>query len=92
LPRTLRRVSSGYNYFQDPEPFLHLGGRRGKQLQVLTDGTFFINRWFATIEKKPKTLIPIGYVGDILRLTRSSVKPRWSFASVPETRVQLEPK
>lgn len=30
--------------FQDPEKFLELGGRRGKQLQVLTDGTFFINR------------------------------------------------
>ena len=58
--------SSGHNYFQDPEAFLHLGGRRGKQLQVLTDGTFFINRWFATIEKNPKTLIPIGYVGVIV--------------------------
>ena len=41
-------------------------GRRGKQLQVLTDGTFFVNRWFATVEKKPKTLIPIGYVGVIV--------------------------
>ncbi len=58
--------SSGHNYFQDPQTFLHLGGRRGKQLQVLTDGSFFINRWFATIEKKPKTLIPIGYVGVIV--------------------------
>jgi uncharacterized membrane protein YqiK len=32
-----------HNYFQDPEAFLQLGGKRGKQLQVLTDGTFFIN-------------------------------------------------
>jgi len=39
-------------------------------LQVLTDGTFFINRWFATIEKKPKTLIPIGYVGVIISFSR----------------------
>ena len=52
-----------HNYFQDPEAFLALGGRRGKQLQVLTDGTFFINRWFGAIEIKAKTLIPIGYVG-----------------------------
>jgi uncharacterized membrane protein YqiK len=58
--------SSGHNYFQDTEAFLRLGGRRGKQLQVLTDGTFFVNRWFATVEKKPKTLIPIGYVGVIV--------------------------
>src|SRR6266480_1366998 len=28
-----------HNYFQDPEAFLQLGGKRGKQLQVLTDGT-----------------------------------------------------
>jgi uncharacterized membrane protein YqiK len=55
-----------HNYFQDPEMFLALGGRRGKQLQVLTDGTFFINRWFATVEIKPKTLIPIGYVGVVV--------------------------
>jgi uncharacterized membrane protein YqiK len=55
-----------HNNFQDPEAFLALGGRRGKQLQVLTDGTFFVNRWFATIEMKPKTLIPIGYVGVVV--------------------------
>jgi len=55
-----------HNYFQDPETFLVLGGRRGKQLQVLTDGTFFINRWFATIEVRQKTMIPIGYVGVVV--------------------------
>ena len=55
-----------HNYFQDPEAFLHLGGKRGKQLQVLTDGTFFINRWFGTVEIKAKTLIPIGYVGVVV--------------------------
>ncbi len=55
-----------HNYFQDPERFLELGGRRGKQLQVLTDGTYFINRWFATVEIRPKTLIPIGYVGVVV--------------------------
>ena len=55
-----------HNYFQDPEAFLELGGHRGKQLQVLTDGTFFINRWFGTVEIKAKTLIPIGYVGVVV--------------------------
>ncbi len=55
-----------HNYFQDPEAFLELGGKRGKQLQVLTDGTFFINRWFGTVEIKAKTLIPIGYVGVVV--------------------------
>jgi uncharacterized membrane protein YqiK len=58
--------NDGHNYFQDPEKFISLGGRRGKQRQVLTDGTFFINRWFATVEMKPKYLIPIGYVGVVV--------------------------
>ncbi|MEA3207515.1 MAG: hypothetical protein QOE70_572 [Chthoniobacter sp.] len=56
----------GHSYFQDAEAFLAAGGRRGKQLQVLTDGTYFINRWFATVEVQPKTLIPIGYVGVVI--------------------------
>jgi uncharacterized membrane protein YqiK len=55
-----------HDYFQNPEAFLALHGRRGKQLQVLTDGTFFINRWFATVEIRPKLLIPIGYVGVVV--------------------------
>jgi len=55
-----------HDCFQDPEALLALGGRRGKQLQVLTDGTYFVNRWFATVESKPKTVIPIGYVGVVV--------------------------
>jgi uncharacterized membrane protein YqiK len=62
----VRDSQRDHNYFQNPEIFLSLGGRRGKQLQVLTDGTFFINRWFATVEVRPKTLIPIGYVGVVV--------------------------
>jgi len=66
-PELARREDGlDHNYFQDPEAFLELGGKRGKQLQVLTDGTFFINRWFATVEVKPKTVIPIGYVGVVV--------------------------
>lgn len=56
----------GHDCFQDPEQFLLLGGHRGKQLQVLTDGTYFVNRWFATVELRPKTVIPIGYVGVVV--------------------------
>jgi uncharacterized membrane protein YqiK len=55
-----------HDCFQDPEAMLALGGRRGKQLQVLTDGTYFVNRWFATVESRPKTVIPIGYVGVVV--------------------------
>ncbi len=52
--------------FQDPEKFLELGGKRGKQLQVLIDGTYYINRLFATIEIRPKTVVPIGFVGVVV--------------------------
>ncbi len=57
---------AGHACFQDPEAFLTGGGRRGKQLQVLTDGTYFVNRWFATVSLEPKTIIPIGYVGVVV--------------------------
>jgi uncharacterized membrane protein YqiK len=55
-----------HNNFQDPEAFLAGGGRRGRQYAPLTDGTYFINRWFATVELIPKTVVPIGYVGVVV--------------------------
>lgn len=55
-----------HNNFQDPEAFLRAGGRRGRQYVPLTDGTYFINRWFATTEVIPKTVVPIGYVGVVV--------------------------
>jgi len=55
-----------HNNFQDPEAFLRAGGRRGRQYVPLTDGTYFINRWFATIEIVAKTVVPIGYVGVVV--------------------------
>lgn len=59
-------VGGGHSSFQDPEKFLELGGLRGKQFQVLTDGTYYINRLFATVEYCPKTVVPIGYVGVVV--------------------------
>ena len=55
-----------HNNFQDPQRFLDGGGRRGRQYQPLTDGTYFINRWLATVELIPKTVVPIGYVGVVV--------------------------
>ncbi|MFO0946361.1 MAG: SPFH domain-containing protein [Planctomycetota bacterium] len=55
-----------HNNFQDPEAFLRAGGKRGRQYVPLTDGTYFINRWFATVEMIPKTVVPIGYVGVVV--------------------------
>jgi uncharacterized membrane protein YqiK len=55
-----------HNNYQDPDAFLNAGGRRGRQYVPLTDGTYFINRWFATVEIIPKTVVPVGYVGVVV--------------------------
>jgi uncharacterized membrane protein YqiK len=55
-----------HNNFQNPEAFLKAGGFRGRQYQVLTEGTYFINRLFATVELIDKTIVPIGYAGVVV--------------------------
>lgn len=55
-----------HNNYQNPEAFLRAGGRRGRQYAPLTDGTYFINRWFATVELIDKKIVPIGYVGVVV--------------------------
>ena len=52
--------------FQDPERFLLAGGRRGRQLQVLIEGTYFVNRLFATVEMAAKTIVEVGTVGVVV--------------------------
>jgi uncharacterized membrane protein YqiK len=55
-----------HNNFQDPEKFLNAGGYRGRQHQVLVDGTYYINRLFATVELVKKTIIDVGTVGVVV--------------------------
>jgi uncharacterized membrane protein YqiK len=59
-------VGEEHQNFQDPEKYLALGGYKGKQIRVLIDGTYYINRLFATVEYKDKTVVPIGYVGVVV--------------------------
>lgn len=63
---TIGSSSQSHNSFQDIEAFLALGGRRGRQEQVITEGTFFINRLFATVEILEKTIVPVGTVGVVV--------------------------
>jgi len=58
-----------HNNFQEPEKFLAAGGYRGRQLQVIVEGTWYINRLFATVEEVPKTIIPVGNVGVVIFYT-----------------------
>ena len=58
-----------HNNFQDPEKFLDAGGYRGRQHQVLVDGSYYLNRLFATVELVPKTTIDVGTVGVVVSYT-----------------------
>jgi uncharacterized membrane protein YqiK len=61
-----------HNDFQDPERFLAAGGYRGRQLQVLVEGTYYVNRLFATTEMVPKTVVEVGSVGVVVSYTGES--------------------
>lgn len=58
-----------HNNFQNPEAFLRAGGFRGRQYQVITDGTYYLNGLFATVELVKKVVIPVGYVGVVVSYT-----------------------
>jgi uncharacterized membrane protein YqiK len=58
-----------HNKFQDPDRFLRAGGMRGRQLQLLVEGTYYINRLFATVEMIPKTVIDVGNAGVVISYT-----------------------
>jgi uncharacterized membrane protein YqiK len=61
-----------HNNFQDPEKFLAAGGFRGRQHQVLVDGSYYLNRLFATVELVPKTIVEVGTVGVVVSYTGTS--------------------
>ena len=55
-----------HNNFQEPDAFLIGGGFRGRQHQVLAEGTYYLNRLFATVELVPKTVVEVGNVGVVV--------------------------
>jgi uncharacterized membrane protein YqiK len=61
-----------HNNFQMPDRFIKAGGLRGRQLQVLVEGTYYLNRLFATVEMIPKTIIEVGFVGVVVSYTGGS--------------------
>ena len=58
-----------HNNFQMPDRFLAANGQRGRQLQVLVEGTYYLNRLFATVEMIQKTVIEVGFVGVVVSYT-----------------------
>lgn len=63
------QVNTYHNNYQDPEKFLLAGGRRGRQLQVLVDGTYYLNRLFVTVEMVAKSVIEVGHAGVVVSYT-----------------------
>jgi uncharacterized membrane protein YqiK len=68
-PSDLQRF---HNNFQDPEAFLRAAGCRGRQSQVLVEGTYYLNRLFATVETIAKTVVEVGFVGVVVSYTGES--------------------
>jgi len=66
---TAAAADTYHNNFQDAEKFLRAAGLRGRQLQTLVEGTYYINRLFATVEMIPKTVIEVGNVGVVVSYT-----------------------
>ena len=62
-------VGDRHNSFQEPEAFLAAGGLRGRQERVLVEGTYYVNRLFATVELIRKTVVPVGFVGVVVSYT-----------------------
>lgn len=58
-----------HNNFQMPDRFLKAGGMRGRQLQVLVEGTYYLNRLFCTVQMIPKTVVEVGTVGVVVSYT-----------------------
>ncbi len=59
-------VIEGHDNFQNGEKFIHAGGARGLQEQILLSGSWNLNPWFVQVEQVPMTEIPIGYVGVVI--------------------------
>jgi uncharacterized membrane protein YqiK len=57
---------TGHNMYQDAQGFIDAGGCRGLQEQVMLAGRYFINPWFATVEIKEMTTVPIANVGVVI--------------------------
>ncbi len=62
-------VAGEHRDYQEPEAFIDHGGFKGRQLQVLVEGTYYLNARFATHEIVAKTIVPVGFVGVVVSYT-----------------------
>ncbi len=57
------KVVSGHDSFQDGEAFLHNGGEKGPQIEILPPGNYRINPFLFKIRKVPCIVIDKGKIG-----------------------------
>ncbi len=67
-------VVGGHSNFQDPEAFLHNGGYRGLQEQIVLAGQYNLNPWFVDAELEELYEVPIGHVGVVVSFVGSDEK------------------
>ncbi|WP_343669113.1 SPFH domain-containing protein [Chitinophaga sp.] len=60
------KIVEGHRNFQDADAFLEQGGYKGLQEQVILSGSYFMNPWFAKVEMRTMTEIPISHVGVVI--------------------------
>ncbi len=61
-----------HDNFQRADRFVHNGGRRGLQEQVMLSGSWNLNPWFVQTEQVAMTAVPIGYVGVVISFVGTS--------------------
>ena len=61
-----------HDNFQRADRFVHNGGRRGLQEQVMLSGSWNLNPWFVQTEQVAMTEVPIGYVGVVISFVGTS--------------------
>jgi uncharacterized membrane protein YqiK len=60
------KIIQNHNNFQDADAFIQHGGYKGLQEQVILAGSYFLNPWFAKVEVRQMTEIPISHVGVVI--------------------------
>src|SRR5262245_7874687 len=60
------------NMYQHADTFVHNGGPKGLQEQVMLAGRYFVNPRFAVVEVKPMTEVPIAHVGVVIAYVGAS--------------------
>ena len=62
-------LTTYHHDYQNPEVFIDAGGYKGRQLQVLVEGTYYLNARFASYEIVDKTVVAVGFVGVVVSYT-----------------------